>query len=128
VHAEYDPAARDALIQLSSCPVPEAGGPRLHDKLKVTLDEGSLARRICGRAVIEEEFYCSYELNPAFAPAFERSALRITGRGESGEARIVELAGSGFFVATLFLPQLRPAGEGPHPLIRAFVECAVNEH
>ncbi len=111
------------MISLSACPLPEAGGPRLHDRQPVRLADGSLAARIYGDSRVFEEFHCSYELSRAYQPLFEKAGLRVVGTGEGGEARVVEMDGHPFFVATLYLPQMRPAEEGAHPLIRAFVEA-----
>lgn len=91
----------------------------------MTLREGSLAHRIYGRTQVEEAFACSYGLNPAYQPLFERGDLRITGVGDDGEARVVELAGAPFFIGTQYLPQMRPADEGPHPLIVAYLRAAL---
>jgi len=105
----------------AACDVPEEG-PRLHGKQKVWLQAGSLAHRIYGTELVEEEFRCSNELNAEFQPLFERSALRVVGVGERGEARIVEQQGARFFIATLFLPQIA-AVDAPHPLIDAYVRA-----
>ncbi|HYM15794.1 MAG TPA: hypothetical protein VEZ14_09555 [Dehalococcoidia bacterium] len=125
MHAEYDAAAPHPFISLSWCPVDIEGGTRLQGKLRVTIARDSLAFRILGVTRIEEEYHCNYELNPEYQPLFEGSGLRITGTGESGEARVVELAGAPFFLATLFQPQRRPKAEGPHPLITAFLAAAL---
>jgi CTP synthase (UTP-ammonia lyase) len=85
------------------------------------LAPGSMAARVFGGTEIEEDFECSYGLDPRYQPLFDDGALWISGVGESGEARVLELRGAGFFIGTLFLPQLRPAADGPHPLIRAFL-------
>ena len=94
--------------------------------MTVTLVPGSLASRIYGAATVQEEFHCNYGLNPDYQHLFERAPLAITGTGGQGEARIVERAGADFFIATLFLPQMRPADEGPHPLIAAFLAHILN--
>jgi CTP synthase (UTP-ammonia lyase) len=44
----------------------------------------------------------------------------VSGVGDDGEIRIVELPAHRFFVATLFLPQTRSAAGRPHPLLAAF--------
>ena len=100
---------------------PGAGGARLQGKQRVTLAPGSMAARVFGAPEIEEHFHCSYGLNPRYQPLFDGGALWISGVGDSGEARVVELRGAPFFIGTLFLPQLRPASDGPHPLMRAFL-------
>jgi CTP synthase (UTP-ammonia lyase) len=102
-------------------PAPE-DGPRLHGKQRVWLQTGSLAHRVYGTEVVEEEFRCSNELNAEFQPLFERSDLRVVGVGERGEARVVELRTAHFFIGTLFLPQMA-AVDAPHPLIDAYVRA-----
>lgn len=123
-HQEYDPEDEDAIVTLSSCAIDAGGGPRLGGELRVTLDDGSRVRAVCGRRQVVERFNCSFELNRRHEPAFASGPLRIVGRGDEGEARVVEMDGSRFFVATLFLPQMRPPTEGVHPIVRAFVEAA----
>lgn len=59
--------------------------------------------------------------NPAFRGPLEAAGLRVTGEGECGEARVVELLTLRFFLATLFLPQLSSSREGPHPVITAYL-------
>jgi CTP synthase (UTP-ammonia lyase) len=43
----------------------------------------------------------------------------VSGLGDEGEIRIVELPGQ-FFLATLFLPQTRSAAGALHPLLAGF--------
>ncbi len=86
------------------------------------LREGSIARRLYGVAEAFEDFHCSNELNTRYQPLFEASALRVSGVGDRGEARIVELEGAPFFVATLFLPQLVAVNE-PHPIVDGFIQA-----
>lgn len=134
-HAEYDPKASTLLITPVACPVvgrPE-GAPKLSGKLKLKVTPDSLAYRIYQRQRIEEieeaeeEFLCNFELNPAFQGMMEKGGLRLVGRGENGEVRIVELSGHRFFLATLFLPQLGSRKGSPHPLITAYLEAAYDD-
>lgn len=93
--------------------------------MKITVAPGSLTFRVYGQAEIEEGFNCSYELNPEFEATIEARGLRVVGRGEHNETRIVELASHRFFIATLFQPQLSSAQCAPHPLIIAYLEAAL---
>lgn len=93
--------------------------------MKITLAPGSLAARLYGVNRVEEDFSCSYELNRAFEAPLERAGLRVTGRGEAGAPRIVELPQNRFFIATGFLPQLKSASGAPHPLILAYLQAAL---
>ncbi len=125
-HAEYGTQASTTLITPAACPLGAAEGtPRVQGKQRVRLDADSLTCRIYGQTAIEEEFYCSYELNPEFQPLFERSGLRVAGVGDMGEARVVELADADFFIGTLFLPQMAALAGESHPLIDAYFQAVL---
>ncbi len=126
-HAEYDPEAPNAWIVPVSCAVPNRadGAPNLSGGLRITVEPNSLAGRILHHSEIDEDFFCNYELNPVHQAAVEAGGLRITGVGEQGEARIVELPNHHYFLATLFLPQHNSTPDRPHPLVTAFVEAAM---
>jgi len=113
------------VVVLASCPVPDRapGAPRLSGALTVRFVPDSIASRTYGRGEIAEDFFCNYELSLEFRGLMERGGLRITGVGENGEARIVELPGHPFYLATLFRPQLSSAPGRPHPLIVAYLEA-----
>jgi len=44
----------------------------------------------------------------------------VSGVGETGEVRLIEIPDHPFFMATLFLPQARSTAAAPHPLLRGF--------
>lgn len=126
-HAEYGGTPETALITPAHCDLPEEpGSPRLKGKHRVRLTPGSLASKIYASTEIAEEFHCSNELNRRYQPLFERSDLHVSGVGEEGEVRVVELAGADFFIATLYLPQLGAVEAGASALIDAFVRAARN--
>jgi CTP synthase (UTP-ammonia lyase) len=52
--------------------------------------------------------------------------MLFTGADSEGEARILELPGHPFFLATLFQPELAE-GPRPHPIIRAFARAAISQ-
>jgi CTP synthase (UTP-ammonia lyase) len=123
-HAEYGADPETALITPAACAVPDASGPRLKGKQRVRLTLGSLAARAFEADEIAAEFHCTNELNRRFQPLFEHSSLRVTGAGDEGEARVVELTGGRFFIATLFLPQVAALEREPSPLIDSYVRAA----
>jgi CTP synthase (UTP-ammonia lyase) len=100
------------------------GAPSLSGDLVIAVKPDTLAHRILRRTEIREGFFCNYELNPDYQDAVVRAGMRISGTGEQGEARIVELPDHRFFVATLFLPQHASTPEEPHPLVTAFLDAA----
>jgi CTP synthase (UTP-ammonia lyase) len=123
-HAEYGADPETALITAAHCEIPGPGAPRIAGKQRVKLTPGSLSATIHGATEAFEEFRCSNELNRRYQPLFEQSALRVTGVGDQGEARVVELAGHPFFVGTLYLPQNTALDGRTHPLIEGFVRAA----
>lgn len=72
-----------------------------------------------------EEFSCNYGLNPHYRDRFDNGDLRIVGADADGDARMVELRSHPFFLATLFLPQIRSSAERPHPLITAYLQAVL---
>ena len=90
----------------------------------MTIRPGTLAAALYGVESAEEDFFCSYGVNPAWAERLEAGGLRVSGTGDAGEMRIVELPGHPFFVPTLFLPQARSTAEAPHPVLRGFAAAA----
>ncbi len=125
-HAEYDPEAIDPLITPIACAVPQSNpsGPVLSGGLRIAVQRHSLAYDILQRDEIYEGFHCSYELNPAFQETIAAGGLHITGLGDRGEARIVELPDHRFYFASLFLPQHNSTIQTPHPIVTAFIQAA----
>lgn len=126
-HVEYHPDTALPLIVPVACPVEgwSGDGPKLSGGMTIGIAPNSRVSRIYGPRQIEEGFNCRYELNPAFEKVLEARGLRVVGRGERNEVRIVELPNHRFFIATLFQPQLASAPGAPHPLITAYLEAAM---
>jgi CTP synthase (UTP-ammonia lyase) len=72
-----------------------------------------------------EDYYCNYGVNRDYVPPMEAAGLRVSGLGADGEARIVEIPGHPFFLATLFLPQARSTAAAPHPLLAGFTTAVL---
>ena len=68
-----------------------------------------------------EIFACNYGLNEAFGDQIRSNALRVSGYGEDGTVRMVELPGHPFFISTLFVPQMTSESGKPHPLIVGYL-------
>ena len=120
--AAHEEATADAprlLITRLTCSIAGTAGT-------VRVMPGTLAHRVYGSEEIVEEFRCSYGLNPAYRDEIADGRLRITGVDPDGEVRIVELPGHRFFLGTLFVPQHSSRPGKPHPLIRAYVQAALD--
>lgn len=119
-HAETNPAAAELAITPLVCSL--AG--QSHPVLPIA---GSRAAAIYGTERSIEPFFCRYGVNPAMRAAIEAAGLLVSGVGEDGEIRIMELIGHPFFIGTLFVPQARSTPAAPHPLLTAFA-AAAHEH
>jgi CTP synthase (UTP-ammonia lyase) len=116
-HAEYDPYASRLFVTALTCSL--AG-----KTMPVNVAPGSIAFRCYGTSWVEESYYCNFGLNPDQRPALEAGGLCITGVDDDGEARVFELPGHPFYVATLFVPQARSTASEPHPLVTALLSAA----
>lgn len=112
-HAEYDPYASMLFVNGLSCSL--AG-----KSFEVRLAPGSLAAECYGTLSAHEDYYCNFGLNPAYQQPLAAAGMSISGTDETGEARIIELPGHPFFLATLFVPQAKSY----HPILAAFVKQA----
>jgi CTP synthase (UTP-ammonia lyase) len=89
----------------------------------IRITRGTLAWEIYGRDETSERYFCNFEVNPEYRGVIEAAGLLFSANSENGEARMLELPGHPFFLATLFQPQLSSKPENPHPLFRAFVRA-----
>ena len=125
--AEHATSSQNLIIAPVECPVPDrlAGAPKLSGACRLRIKPGSRLAAIYGACEIEEEYFCNFEVNPAYRERFEMSGLRLTAFDDRGQLRAVELPQHPFFVATLYQPQLSSTEERPHPVIVDFVAAAL---
>lgn len=117
-HAESSPDADFKLISKLSCALVGVKG-------KILFKRGTRIREIYGVDEATEGFRCSYGLDPEYASMLSGTEMSITAVDEEGAARVIEIAGHPFFIATLFQPELSALEElTPHPLVRAYVQAA----
>jgi CTP synthase (UTP-ammonia lyase) len=86
----------------------------------VTFRPGTRAFALYGAPAAEEDFFCNYGVDPAWVARLEAAGLVVSGVGDGGEPRVVELPRHPFFVPTLFLPQSRSSAQAPHPVLVGF--------
>lgn len=118
-HAESNPDAATPVIAALACSLVGKSAP-------VFLDPTCRTASIYGRWRVVERYHCNYGLNPAYREAIEHAGLHVVGENDQGDARVVELVGHPFFIATLFQPQLESAPSAPAPLVRALVDAAIH--
>ena len=118
-HAESNPQATAPVVAALACSLVGKSGA-------IFLDPTCRTAAIYGRWRVVEHYHCSYGLNPTYRQAIERAGLHVVGEDDHGEARVVELHGHPFFIATLFQPQLASTPGAPAPLVRALVDAAIH--
>ncbi len=75
--------------------------------------------------IVTEKTQCNFGVSPELASVADRGGMRAVGIDELDEVRAIELPEHPFFIATLYLPQLRSSPTKPHPLFQGFVAAAV---
>jgi CTP synthase (UTP-ammonia lyase) len=116
-HAETNPSAPRLAITPLACSLAGQHHP-------VNFVAGSLAAGLYGTEAAVEPFFCTFGLNPDYRPMLEARGLVVSGLGDDGLVRILELRDHPFFVGTLYVPQARSQPAAPHPLLVAFVAAA----
>jgi CTP synthase (UTP-ammonia lyase) len=115
-HEEYNDDSSVLFISRLSCSL--AGRA-----MTIQIQEGSKAYNSYNQSEVEEDYYCSFGINPSFKKDLENSSeLLISGVDQDNEIRIIEIPRNRFFVATLFVPHSKSTKDKPHPIIKAFVE------
>lgn len=93
----------------------------------LTVFPGSLLSRLVGAGPLVGRYFCSYGVDPAYAPALQVAGLRWTSSNPDGEPRSFELAGHRFYLGCLFQPALDSAAEDPNPLIVGFLSEVLSQ-
>jgi hypothetical protein len=79
---------------------------------RVVLVPRTRAARLYGATEATEGYYCNYGVNPDYRLQFEACGLRVSGVGDEGEIRIVELP-EHLLLVTRCAPQARSTRESP---------------
>jgi CTP synthase (UTP-ammonia lyase) len=124
--AENESSSSNIVITPVSCPLPDrlVGAPKLAGIDEVVVVAGTLLGEICGTALLEGEYFCNFETNPAYVERWRAAGLAIAARDRRGEMRALSLPSRRFFLATLFQPQRASRAGAPHAIVEAFLQAA----
>jgi len=125
--AENNSNSKNIVIYPVACAVPDRapGAPKLSGRMgEIRLRPGSFLQSYYQQDVVEEEFFCNFEINPDYEYCSMEAGLPTVARGPNGETRAIESPSHRFFLATLFQPQLSSTAKKPHPVIVEFVKAA----
>ncbi|MGW0806581.1 CTP synthase C-terminal region-related (seleno)protein [Nonomuraea sp. NPDC002799] len=117
-HAEYDPYASTLFVSELACSL--AG-----QTMPVTFTPGSRVASLYGGTEAEERYYCNFGIDPAHQRTLHDGGLLVTGVDGDGAARVLELPAHPFYLATLFVPQVRSRPGSPHPLVTGLLRAAL---
>jgi len=116
--AEFDLQAPRLILTPLACNI--AG-----KKMTVNIQPNSVAYQLYGSNNVVEEYFCHFEINPAYCDSLQQAGMQISGTDQDNEPRIFELPNHPFFIASLFVPQISSTPAKPHPLIKGFLKvCA----
>jgi CTP synthase (UTP-ammonia lyase) len=116
-HAEIDPAASQLVLTPLTCS--PAG-----TQMPVTLSATSRVAAWYGGTRTVEQYYCNYGVNPAYEKPLHEAGLRIVGRDDDGEPRVVDLETHPFYIGTLYVPQPTGQPARPHAVVAALLQAA----
>lgn len=124
--AEHATGSQNIIIAPVTCPVPDrrAGAPKLSGACRLRIQPGCRLSAIYGTNLVDEEYFCNFDVNRRYLRDLECAGLRLTAFDDNGELRAIELPEHPFFLATLYQPQLSSSEERPHPLIVEFLRAS----
>ena len=93
------------------------------------LEPKTLARQVYGKAQIVERHRHRYEVNNGFVEALIQKGLVISGRSIDGSlVEMIELPDHPWFLACQFHPEFTSNPRDSHPLFKAFITAARQQH
>lgn len=119
-HGESNPAGNSLIVTRLACSLIDATG-------EIRFVGDSHMRAAYGQDSAQEQYRCSFGVNPDMRERLERGGLRFTGFDIDGTIRAAELppAVHPFFVGTLFQPERAALRESTAPLVTAFVRNTI---
>jgi CTP synthase len=126
---EMNPATTNPVIDLleTQKSVVNMGGTMRLGAYACRLEEGTMARKLYGKAEIMERHRHRYEFNNEYKSKFTDSGMVLSGMNPvAGLVEIVELSDHPWFVGVQFHPEYKSTVTKPHPLFLGFVEAAMN--
>ena len=109
--------------------IEDLGGTMRLGTYPCELREGTLARRLYGKDLVQERHRHRYEVNNNYRDRLEAGGMIFSGVSPDGVlAEIVEIPEHPFFVGVQFHPELRSRPERVHPVFHGLIEAAAKHH
>lgn len=126
---EVDPATEHPVISLMEDQKSSTikGGTMRLGAYACHLEEGSLANRVYGCAMIYERHRHRYEFNGEYLEDFKNAGMLASGKNpDTRLVEIVEIPSHPFFIGAQFHPEYKSTPENPQPIFVAFVKAAID--
>lgn len=108
--------------------VENIGGTLRLGSYPCVLGEGTLARKLYGKAEITERHRHRYEVNNDYRAILTEYGMVLSGQSPDGHiVEMCELPDHCFYIATQAHPEFKSRPDAPHPLFKGLVEAALNK-
>ena len=124
---EFDEQTPDPVVTLMDGQkgVTEKGGTMRLGSYPCQLKEGTLARELYGKELINERHRHRYEFNNAYRARYEAAGMVFSGvNPDLGLVEMIELNNHPHFLGCQFHPEFKSKPFAPHPLFAGFVKAA----
>jgi CTP synthase len=124
---EMDPQTKEPVIDLmeGQKQITAKGGTMRLGVYPCEIKEGTLARKIYGKAMISERHRHRWEFNNKYLEQFEAAGMTASGKNPgTGLVEIVEIADHPFFIGVQYHPELKSTVENPQPIFVQFIKAA----
>ncbi len=124
---EMDPDTKEPVIDLmeEQKKVTAKGGTMRLGSYPCEIKEGSLAKTIYGKTLINERHRHRWEFNNKYLDQFEKAGMKASGKNPGTDlVEIIELPGHPFFIGVQYHPELKSTVENPQPVFVHFIKAA----
>ena len=124
---EFDEQTPDPVVTLMDGQkgVTEKGGTMRLGSYPCHLKEGTLARDLYGKELVNERHRHRFEFNNAYRARYEAAGMVFSGvNTELGLVEMIELNNHPHFLGCQFHPEFKSKPFAPHPLFAGFVKAA----
>jgi len=128
---EFNPDGSDRVIALMADQkgVDVKGGTMRLGAYPCKLKDGSLARKLYGKAEISERHRHRFEVNNSYRAKLSEAGLSFSGTSPDDHlVEMIELTSHPWFVGCQFHPEFKSKPYEPHPLFVGFIAAAKEQH
>ena len=126
---EFDEKTKNPVIHImeEQKTINDKGGTMRLGAYDCTIEEGTLAREVYGKAMISERHRHRYEYNNYYREQLESAGLKCSGLSpDRNLVEIVEIKEHPYFIAAQFHPELKSRPNNPAPLFVGLIKAAKN--